>query len=99
MDRAQRGWQPARDLLGGSVHDDVDGILPARGEMTLERRHGVEVGGRGEAGVEDVDGAHSVDAVGTHVVDRGRMAEQIPPSVSYDDGPGLDLRGPGRAGL
>ncbi len=93
-----RGSLP-RDGVERGVDDDLDLVLPADGEVLLEQGDRVEVRGRGEGVVENVDAADPVDPVGPQGVRGVRMAQQVPAAVPDDQRPRVDLGDPLRPGL
>src|SRR3954469_23053224 len=92
------GQAPA-DQVEGRVDDDLDVVLPADGEVFLDRRDRVEVAGWFERAVQDADTADPVDPVRPPLALRVLAAQQVPAAVPDHDGPRLDVAGPLGAGL
>src|SRR5262245_15008715 len=83
----------------GRIDDDLYVVLPSHGEVLLQHRDRVEIGGWGEDSGEDLDGGDPVDAVRAPGTGGVRPTQQVPPTVADHDCPRIDLGHPLRPGL
>ena len=87
LDPAQVPRQPRCARCARRLEEHVDLVLPADGQVRLELGHRVEVLGRRERLVEQLDALDPVHAVRAAGVRRRRVAQQVPAAVPHDDRP------------